>query len=77
MGGLVLDLAGGVGAVVLDGLLGLGGGGLDLVGGAGALIADLLGGVWDLGPLRMHPLVLMYVASSSAMISKTLRIPKI
>jgi CDP-diacylglycerol--serine O-phosphatidyltransferase len=36
----------------------------------------LLGGVWSLGPLELHPLVLMYFASGSAMISKTLRIPK-
>jgi CDP-diacylglycerol---serine O-phosphatidyltransferase len=34
-----------------------------------------LGGV-PLGPLTLHPLVLMYFVSGSAMISKTLRIPK-
>ncbi|MCY1034625.1 CDP-alcohol phosphatidyltransferase family protein [Corallococcus sp. BB11-1] len=40
-------------------------------------IGDALwGGVWDIGPVQLHPLVLMYVASGSAMISKTLRIPK-
>jgi CDP-diacylglycerol--serine O-phosphatidyltransferase len=33
-------------------------------------------GVWNLGPFQLHPLVLMYFASGSAMISKTLRIPK-
>jgi CDP-diacylglycerol---serine O-phosphatidyltransferase len=33
-------------------------------------------GVWDLGPFQLHPVVLMYFASGSAMISKTLRIPK-
>ena len=33
-------------------------------------------GVWHLGPLELHPLVLMYFLSGSAMISKTLRIPK-
>ncbi len=33
-------------------------------------------GVWDLGPFQLHPLSLMYFASGSAMISKTLRIPK-
>ncbi|NOJ90032.1 CDP-diacylglycerol--serine O-phosphatidyltransferase, partial [Myxococcus xanthus] len=38
---------------------------------------DLWGGEWRLGPLVLHPLALMYVASGSAMISKTLRIPKI
>jgi CDP-diacylglycerol--serine O-phosphatidyltransferase len=37
---------------------------------------QLLGGVWNLGPLTLHPLVLMYLLSGSAMISKTLRIPK-
>ncbi|HSP77301.1 MAG TPA: CDP-alcohol phosphatidyltransferase family protein [Myxococcaceae bacterium] len=36
----------------------------------------LLFGVWELGPLELHPLVLLYFASGSAMISKTLRIPK-
>ncbi|WP_164016907.1 CDP-alcohol phosphatidyltransferase family protein [Pyxidicoccus trucidator] len=38
---------------------------------------QLLGGVWDVGPVVLHPLALLYVASGSAMISKTLRIPKI
>jgi CDP-diacylglycerol--serine O-phosphatidyltransferase len=33
-------------------------------------------GVWNVGPFHFHPLVLMYLASGSAMISKTLRIPK-
>ena len=33
-------------------------------------------GVWDVGPCRLHPLVLMFVLSGSLMISKTLRIPK-
>jgi CDP-diacylglycerol--serine O-phosphatidyltransferase len=33
-------------------------------------------GVWNVGPFQLHPLVLMYFASGSAMISKTLRIPK-
>ena len=33
-------------------------------------------GVWNVGPVQLHPLVLMYLASGSAMISKTLRIPK-
>ncbi len=31
----------------------------------------------DLGPLGLHPLVLMYALSGSLMISKTLRIPKL
>jgi len=34
-------------------------------------------GVWSLGPFDLHPLVLMYALSGSAMVSKTLRIPKI
>jgi CDP-diacylglycerol--serine O-phosphatidyltransferase len=33
-------------------------------------------GVVEVAPLSLHPLVLMYVVSGSAMISKTLRIPK-
>jgi len=33
-------------------------------------------GVWQIGPARLHPLALVYVASGSAMISATLRIPK-
>jgi CDP-diacylglycerol--serine O-phosphatidyltransferase len=37
---------------------------------------QLLGGVWDLGSVSLHPLVLLYLVSGSAMISKTLRIPK-
>jgi len=35
------------------------------------------GGVWQLGPWQLHPLVLMFAVSGSAMISKTLRIPKL
>ncbi|MDY7224880.1 CDP-diacylglycerol--serine O-phosphatidyltransferase [Hyalangium rubrum] len=37
---------------------------------------EMLGGQWNLGPLTLHPLVLLYALSGSAMISKTLRIPK-
>jgi len=33
--------------------------------------------VWQLGPVALHPLALLYVAHGSAMISKTLRIPKL
>ena len=33
-------------------------------------------GAWHIGPAVLHPLVLVYVASGSAMISATLRIPK-
>jgi CDP-diacylglycerol--serine O-phosphatidyltransferase len=35
------------------------------------------GGVWQLGPWQLHPLVLLYALSGSLMISKTLRIPKL
>ena len=38
---------------------------------------QLLGGVWELGSVSLHPLVLLYLLSGSAMISKTLRIPKL
>jgi CDP-diacylglycerol--serine O-phosphatidyltransferase len=33
--------------------------------------------VWHIGPGSLHPLSLLYVAHGSAMISKTLRIPKL
>ena len=42
----------------------------------GALGANLWGGVWQIGPWQLHPLVLMFALSGSLMISKTLRIPK-
>ena len=32
--------------------------------------------VWQLGPVSLHPLALLYLAHGSAMISKTLHIPK-
>jgi CDP-diacylglycerol--serine O-phosphatidyltransferase len=38
--------------------------------------ADLWFGAWRIGPATLHPLALVYVASGSAMISATLRIPK-
>lgn len=37
---------------------------------------DLYGGAWILGPWELHPLALLFIASGSMMISKTLRIPK-
>jgi CDP-diacylglycerol--serine O-phosphatidyltransferase len=37
---------------------------------------DLYWGAWQLGPAVLHPLALLFVASGSLMISKTLRIPK-
>ena len=33
-------------------------------------------GAWRIGPATLHPLVLLYAASGSAMISATLRVPK-
>ena len=42
----------------------------------GALGAQLWGGVWMLGPWQLHPMSLLFAASGTAMISKTLRIPK-
>ena len=37
---------------------------------------ELPGGRWELGPWGLHPLALAYVASGSAMVSKTLKVPK-
>lgn len=42
----------------------------------GRLEAGLYGGAWNLGPWQLHPLSILFLASGSAMISKTLRIPK-
>jgi CDP-diacylglycerol--serine O-phosphatidyltransferase len=42
----------------------------------GGIGQDLWGGVLQLGPWELHPLVLLFVLSGSLMISKTLRIPK-
>ncbi|HET7728914.1 MAG TPA: CDP-diacylglycerol--serine O-phosphatidyltransferase, partial [Usitatibacter sp.] len=42
----------------------------------GRLGDDLLGGVRQLGPWQLHPLSILFLLSGSAMISKTLRIPK-
>ena len=42
----------------------------------GRLGDDILGGVWHLGPADLHPLSILFFLSGSAMISKTLRIPK-
>jgi CDP-diacylglycerol--serine O-phosphatidyltransferase len=42
----------------------------------GRIGTDLWFGAWLVGPATLHPLVLVYVASGSAMISATLRIPK-
>lgn len=43
---------------------------------AGRIGAALPFGAYALGPWTLHPLVLMFVVSGSAMVSKTLRIPK-
>ncbi len=37
---------------------------------------QVYGGAWQLGPWEFHPLSLLFIASGSMMISKTLRIPK-
>ena len=42
----------------------------------GHLGVDLYGGAWVIGPWTLHPLVLMFAASGTLMISKTLHIPK-
>ncbi|MCA9608508.1 MAG: CDP-alcohol phosphatidyltransferase family protein [Myxococcales bacterium] len=42
----------------------------------GAVHEDLWLGAVALGPLTFHPLVLMYAASGTAMVSATLKIPK-
>ncbi len=42
----------------------------------GRINDDLWMGAWNMGPVVLHPLTLMYFVSGSAMISKTLRIPK-
>jgi CDP-diacylglycerol--serine O-phosphatidyltransferase len=42
----------------------------------GRIDAALWFGAWQIGPAVVHPLVLVYVASGSAMISATVRIPK-
>ena len=42
----------------------------------GRIDGALCFGEWRVGPATLHPLVLVYVASGSAMISATLRVPK-
>ena len=42
----------------------------------GRIGENLYGGAWDVGPWEFHPLSLLFIASGSMMISKTLRIPK-
>lgn len=43
----------------------------------GRLGENLYWGAWTIGPWVLHPLALLFVASGSLMISKTLRIPKL
>ena len=43
----------------------------------GALGPQLWGGAWHLGPWLLHPMSLLFALSGTAMISKTLRIPKL
>ena len=43
----------------------------------GRIEANLYGGVMQLGPWRLHPLVLLFGVSGTLMVSKTLRIPKL
>ena len=43
----------------------------------GRIEADLYGGAVEIGPWRLHPLVLLFAVSGTLMISKTLRIPKL
>jgi CDP-diacylglycerol--serine O-phosphatidyltransferase len=43
----------------------------------GSVDGSLWFGVTRIGPATLHPLALIYVASGSAMISKTLRVPKL
>ena len=42
----------------------------------GRVGGDLYWGVWSIWPGELHPLALLFVASGTLMISKTLRIPK-
>ena len=50
---------------------------LAVAGWQGGIGDNLYWGVWRLGPGELHPLVLLFVASGTMMISKTLRIPKL
>ncbi|HEY5956089.1 MAG TPA: CDP-diacylglycerol--serine O-phosphatidyltransferase, partial [Polyangiaceae bacterium] len=43
----------------------------------GRIGGDIPGGVTSVGSLALHPLSLVYFISGSAMISKTLKIPKL
>ena len=43
----------------------------------GRLDENLYGGSWTIGPWALHALALLFVASGTLMVSKTLRIPKL
>ena len=43
----------------------------------GRLDENLYGGSWTIGPWELHPLALLFIASGTLMVSKTLRIPKL
>src|SRR5688572_26855080 len=49
---------------------------LAFAGWQGRIGDQLYAGTWQLGPWEFHPLSLLFIASGSMMISKTLRIPK-
>jgi CDP-diacylglycerol---serine O-phosphatidyltransferase len=50
---------------------------LAIAGWQGAIGENLYWGAWRIGAWDLHPLALLFVASGSLMISKTLRIPKL
>jgi CDP-diacylglycerol---serine O-phosphatidyltransferase len=43
----------------------------------GRVNESLYGGVWELWPFELHPIVLLFALSGTLMISKTLHIPKL
>ena len=50
---------------------------LAVAGWQGAIGDNLYWGAWRIGPWQLHPLVLLFVASGTMMISKTLRVPNL
>jgi CDP-diacylglycerol--serine O-phosphatidyltransferase len=50
---------------------------LAFAGWQGRIGEQIYGGVWELGGMLLHPLVLLFALSGTLMISKTLRIPKL
>jgi CDP-diacylglycerol--serine O-phosphatidyltransferase len=51
-------------------------GALAAIAGWAGLGAALPGGVWQIGPWQLHPLVALFALSGTLMISKTLHVPK-